>query len=70
MNFNTTSERLKDIANRNKQLDDVPFTNINSHQFRNLASSFNTKPLKFSPSSSIMRIYETLEKYQTNEIPY
>ena len=57
MNFNTTSERLKDVMYKNKYYDEVPFSNTTTHKFRDLTNSFNTKPIKFSPSCSIVRIY-------------
>ena len=66
MNFNTTSERLKDVMYNNKYLDGVPFNSTSTHKFRDMASSFNTKPIKFSPSCSVLRVFETLERYRTN----
>lgn len=70
MNFHTDSERTKDIVEDNKCLDAVPFTNSSQHKYRELASSFNVKPLKYSPCCSAMRVHYFLERNRTNEVPY
>ena len=54
----------------NQCFDSVPFNNTSTHKFRDMASSFKTKPLKFTPSCSVLRVFETLQKYRTNEVPY
>ena len=66
MNFHTTSERIDDVMTYNQYLDGVPFSNTYSHCFRDLASSFNTNPIKYTPSCSVARAYESLENNRTN----
>ena len=70
MNYHTTSERLKDILYKSSDYDSVPFSNTTNHRFRDLASSFNTKPIRYTPSCSIAKVYETLDSKMTNEVPY
>lgn len=48
----------------------MPFQNCLNHKFREMASSFKTKPLRMNASCSAFRVYENLSRTRSNEVQW